>query len=171
MKIAHALMALSLAAPMLAQEGIKFYRLDFVVKELDDNKVVSQKAYSTSMSTDERQKAALIRSGTKAPYQSGAGQYNYLDVGVNIDCQRIQEVNGQLVVQVSADITNLPAPSGVGAGSTTGEGTVPGMPPVRQNRWNSVAVVAIGKATTLFSSDDLNTKRKLQLELTATPIK
>lgn len=172
MKIAHALMALSLAAPMLAQEGIKFYRLDFVLKELDENKVVSQKNYSTFMSADERwQKGASIRSGTKVPYQSPGVNFNYVDVGVNIDCQRLQELNGQLVVQVSADITSVPAPSGVGAGGTTGEGNVPGVPVVRQNRWNSVAVVAIGKATTLFSSDDLNTKRKLQLELTATPIK
>ena len=165
-KMAHALIALLLAAPVLAQEGTKFYRLDFVLKELDENKVVSQKTYSTSMSTDERQKGALIRSGTKVPYQGAPGTYNYVDVGVNIDCQRIQEVNGQLVVQVSAEITSVPAPSG-----TPGESAVPGIPVVRQNRWNSVAVVAIAKATTLFSSDDLNTKRKLQLELTATPIK
>ena len=167
MKMAHALIALFLAAPVLAQESPKFYRLDFVLKELDESKVLSQKAYSTFMSTDERQKGASIRSGTKVPYQSSSGgQYNYVDVGVSIDCQRIQEVNGQLVVQVSADITSVPA-----AGSTAGEGAVPGMPVVRQNRWNAVAVIAIAKATTLFSSDDLNTKRKLQLELTATPIK
>ncbi len=166
MKMAHALIALSLAAPMLAQESPKFYRLDFVLKELDESRVLSQKTYSTFMSTDERQKGASIRSGTKVPYQSGGGNNNYVDVGVNIDCQRIQEVNGQLVVQVSADVSSVPA-----AGNTPGENAVPGMPVMRQNRWNSSAVVAIAKPTTLFSSDDLNTKRKLQLDLTATAIK
>ena len=165
MKMAHALIALFLAAPALAQDP-KFYRLDFVLKELDESKVLSQKAYSTFMSTDERQKGASIRSGTKVPYSTGAGNYSYVDVGVNIDCQRVQEVNGQLVVQVSAEITSVPA-----AGSTPGESAGPAAPVVRQNRWNSSAVIAIAKATTLFSSDDLNTKRKLQLELTATPIK
>ena len=171
-KMAPALIALFVAAPMLAQEGTKFYRLDFALKEMDENKVVSQKNYSTFMSTDDRVKGALIRTGTKVPYQSGAGtNYNYVDVGVNIDCQKIQELNGQLVVQVSADITSVPAPSGVGTSGNPAESAVHGMPLVRQNRWNSAAVVAIGKATTLFSSDDLNTKRKLQLELTATPIK
>ena len=172
MTMAHALMALSLAAPMLAQEGTKFYRLDFVLKELDENKVVSQKTYSTFMSADERwQKAALIRVGVKVPYQVAVGNFNYADVGVNIDCQRLQEINGQLVVQVSAEISSLPAPGVVVAGSTPPESAAPLAMVVRQNRWNSVAVVAIGKATTLFSSDDLNSKRKLQLELTATPIK
>ena len=165
MKMAHALIALFLAVPVLAQESPKFYRLDFVLKELDESKALSQKTYSTFMSTDERQKGALIRSGTKVPYQSGAGNYSYVDVGVNIDCQRLQEVNGQLVVQVSADITSVPA------ASTPGESVVPGVPVIRQNRWNAVAGIAIAKATTLFSSDDLNTKRKLQLELTATPVK
>ena len=171
MKIAHALITLSLAAPMLAQEGTKFYRLDFVLKEMDENKVVSQKTYSTSMSTDDRLKGALIRVGTKVPYQVGAGQYHSAEVGVHIDCQKIQEINGQLMVQVSAEISSLPAPGVVVAGSTPAESAAPLSMVVRQNRWNSVAVVAIGKATTLFSSDDLNTKRKLQLELTATPIK
>ena len=69
-KMAHALIALLLAAPVLAQEGTKFYRLDFVLKELDENKVVSQKTYSTSMSTDDR-KGALIRSGTKSALPVG----------------------------------------------------------------------------------------------------
>jgi len=32
-------------------------------------------------------------------------------------------------------------------------------------------VVTIGKATTLFSSDDLDSKRKMQLELTVNPVK
>ena len=164
MKIAHALIALCLTAPVLAQEFPKFYRLDFALKELDENKIVSLKNYSTFMSTDA--KSALIRVGTKVPYPAGNGSYNYADVGVNIDCTRIQEINGQLLVQVNAEI------SSVAAGGTTSDAAV--TPPalvVRQNRWNSVAIIPIAKATTLFSSDDLNSKRKLQLELTAPPVK
>ena len=138
---------------------------------MDENKVVSQKTYSTSRSTEDSLKGALIRAGVKVPYQVAVGNFNYADVGVNIDCQKMREINGQLMVQVSAEISSLPAPGVVVAGSTPAESAAPLSMVVRQNRWNSVAVVAIGKATTLFSSDDLNTKRKLQLELTATPIK
>ena len=155
MKQIALLLACCLAAS--AQETPKIFRLDFVVKELDDNKLVSAKTYSTFMSTDERQKGALIRTGNKVSYSPSPGNTNFYDVGINIDCQKLQEVNGQLVVLVQAEITSLPA----------GEA----LPLIRQNRWNASAVIPVGKASTLFSSDDQNSKRKMQLELTATPVK
>lgn len=162
-----ALAALFLAIPLLAQDT-KFYRLDFVVKELDEAKVVSSKKYSTFISTDESStqvRGASIRTGSKVPYQIGgpgpSTQYNYADVGVNIDCLKIRELSGHLMVHVIAEISSVPAP----------EGPVTMAPVVRQNRWTSVATIEPAKPTTLFSSDDLNSKRKLQLELTATPVK
>jgi hypothetical protein len=43
-------------------------------------------------------------------------------------------------------------------------------PVVRQNKWNSGVIVPLKKPTVVFSSDDLTTKRQMQVELTATPI-
>ena len=37
------------------------------------------------------------------------GNTNFTDVGVNIDCQKLQEANGQLMVQVQAEVTSIPA--------------------------------------------------------------
>jgi len=119
------LIALRLSAS--AQEAPKFFRLDFVVKEFDDNKLLSAKTYSTFMSTDERQKGALIRTGNKAGYSPNPGTTNFVDVGVNIDCSRLQEVNGQLIVQVQAELSSIPG----------GEilANTPAL--VRINRWNA----------------------------------
>ena len=171
MKLNYAILAVCLAASAFGQEAAKFYRLDFAIKELDETKVVSTKKYSTFISTDDRTKGASIRVGTKVPYSTGSSsggtspvtntQYNYADVGVNIDCQKISEANGHLVVQISAEITSIPA----------SEGPITTQPIIRQNRWFSVSVIEPAKPTTLFSSDDLNSKRKLQLELTATPVR
>lgn len=163
MKLAPFLLALSLTIPALAQD-LKFYRLDFAIKELDEAKVVSVKRYSTLISTDERENGASIRAGSKVPYQvtTPAGmQHNFVDVGVNIDCQKIKESGSQLAVQVNAEISSVPAT----------DGPINAVPLIRQNRWRSLATVEIGKATTLYSSDDLNSTRKLQLELTATLVK
>jgi hypothetical protein len=44
------------------------------------------------------------------------------------------------------------------------------MPTIRQNRWVSTVAVPLKKPTVIFSSDDLTSKRQMQLELTATPI-
>jgi hypothetical protein len=146
-----------LAASIFAQDA-KFYRLDFSVKELDDNKVVSVKKYSTFIGNDE---SASIRTGNKVPIQTSAGNYQYYDIGVNIDCKRIREVNGQLAVSVVAEISSIPVP----------EGPAIQQPMIRQNRWAAAVSVEPGKPSTLFSSDDMNSKRKVQLELIATPMK
>jgi hypothetical protein len=164
MKITATLLALGLVVSAAAQDVGKFYRLDFVVKELDDNKVVSAKTYSTFATTDEKT-GATVRAGTRVPYQidkPGAGSsVNYIDVGVNIDCPKLVEVDGRLVVHVTAEVSSVPA----------GDTAAMTLPVVRQNRWKSVSVIPVAKPVTLFSSDDLNSKRKLQLELTATPMK
>ncbi|MBY0503693.1 MAG: hypothetical protein K2X03_07280 [Bryobacteraceae bacterium] len=159
MKRGLLLLAFALAA--WAQDTGKFYRLDFVVKEFDDNKLVSAKTYSTFMSTDDRSRGAQIRTGNRVPYSVGPNQFQYADVGVNIDCQKLSEVGGQLVAMVQADVSSIPS----------GEAPPGSSPLIRQNRWNGTVVIPPAKATTLFSSDDLNAKRKMQLELTATPVK
>jgi hypothetical protein len=43
-------------------------------------------------------------------------------------------------------------------------------PVVRQNQWQAGVIVPLKKPTVVFSSDDLTTKRQMQVELTATPI-
>jgi hypothetical protein len=38
-------------------------------------------------------------------------------------------------------------------------------------KWNAPVIVPLRKATVIFASDDPSSKRQMQLELTATPIK
>jgi hypothetical protein len=138
-----------------------FYHLDFVTKEMDDNKLVNARTYSMIIS---EKSVGNIRTGTRVPVPTNAngGQVTYLDLGVNIDCSHVQEVSGQLTLSVSADI----------ATAVTETGGAPALAPViRQYKWNSSVIVPLRKATQIYSSDDLGSKRKFQLELTATPIK
>ena len=44
-------------------------------------------------------------------------------------------------------------------------------PAIRQNRWMAVATVTPGKQTTLFASDDIATKRKMEVDITAIEIR
>jgi len=140
-----------------------FYRLDFVTKELDDNKLINTRTYSMTVSD---KAAGNIRSGSKVPvYTNSSGgntQFTYLDLGVNIDCHDLRELQGQLTLSVSADIA---------AATTEAAGSTNPNPVIRQYKWNSAVIVPLRKATQIFSSEDLGSKRKFQLELTATPIK
>jgi len=151
-----------LALPAAAQEAARFLRLDFVIREFEDNKAVSAKTYSAMTTTDERSRVS-IRTGNKVPYQTGQNNWSYADVGVNIDAQKtVIEANGQITITLVADITTMPTPN---------EGSNQMLPHIRQNRWQGVVTLPPSKATLLYSSDDLNSKRKLQIELTATPLK
>lgn len=154
---------LALSACAFAQDA-RFYRLDFNVKELDDTKLVSTKRYTTivGVSADSKlSRNAQIRAGSRVPYQLQPNSTQFVEVGMNIDCQDAREVNGQFVVHVNAELSSVPAQ----------EGPITAVPVIRQNRWGALATVDVGKPTLLFSSDDLNSKRKMQLELTATLIK
>lgn len=151
------------AKPAPSVEQQHFYHLDFVVKEVEAGRAINSRSYSMIITTHGR---ASIRTGTKVPFNTSTApnnaQYTQIDVGVNIDCYQAQEIAGQLALNVKADISSLADPS---------DGSHSGVPPViRRNTWDSGVIVPIKQPTTIFSSDDLGSKRKMQLELIATRI-
>jgi hypothetical protein len=86
--------------------------------------------------------------------------FQYIDMGVNIDCRAIKEEDRGLSLYVSATITSMPVDPATPSPSPT----------VRNNTWSSTIIVPLKKPTLIFSSDDPMSKRQMQLELTATPI-
>jgi hypothetical protein len=144
-------------------EPRKSYRLDFVVKEIADAKVINSRSYSTIISTGHSRES--MRTGSKVPRQTGnpANPYEYVEVGVNIDSGEAREVENQLALTVAVEVTN------VAPGQTAGSGSLP--PLLRENKWQSDALVPLRKPTVIFSSDDPTSTHKMQVELTATPIR
>ncbi|HEY0796048.1 MAG TPA: hypothetical protein VGD64_09730 [Acidisarcina sp.] len=146
----------------------RYFRLDFVVREVgDDNKVVNSRAYSIVVGAVDEHPAwtggAAIRAGSKVPvFVNGSKTVaNLQDIGVNIDCRNVHlNQNNSLSLILSAEVSSI-------AASTEQEGP----PVVRQNKWDSAVILPLNKPTVLFSSDNVGTKGKLQVELTATPVK
>lgn len=147
-------------SPAPAGEQPKYYNLEFQVKELEGSKVVNARSYYMMISSESN--PAGLRTGGRIAYATGHGeQVNFMEVGVNIDCRKAQERGGELMLMVNADISTVLPPAEA----------IPNAPPlIRQNRWVSNVVVPLRKPTVIFSSDDSMGKRKMQLELTATPI-
>ena len=139
---------------------LQFYRLLFTVQEVGDSgKMTNSRVYSTSISNEHSYEQ--IRTGTKMPIKTNdKGEIQYLDIGVNIDCKNAHEIDGKLALEVTADISSL--------ATETGNSNL--TPVLRQNRWMAGVLVPIGKPSVIFSSDDLQSKGKLQVELTATRI-
>jgi len=140
--------------PKSSAEQPKYYHLDFAVKQLDSGKAIGARHYSATTAVGQK---GVIRTGNKVPVQAGSPTgLTFIDVGVNIDCTAAKEIEGNLPVNVTAEISSA--------------ATASNPPLIRQTKWSANVIVPIGKPTVIFSSDDVSTKGQMQLELTATPI-
>jgi hypothetical protein len=143
---------------------VKHYKTDFVVKEVDSSgHVINSRTFSISVATATTSPSNQIRSGDRVPIRVNTDKSNiaYIDIGVNIDCQHDTEIDNKLAMTVKAEISSVP--TGTDLNSV-------GDPIIRQFQWNADVLVTPSVPTTIFSSDDVGSKNKMQVELTATPI-
>jgi hypothetical protein len=152
---------------------LKHYKVDFVVKEVDPaGRVTNSRSYSTILATTNQNDPNQIRSGNRVPIRvstgenaesgRGKGDIAYIDVGVNIDCRFVQEIDQKLAMKIKAEISSIPAGTDLNSELD---------PVVRQFQWNADVLIPPGIPTTIFSSDDVNSKTRMQLEVTATAVK
>ena len=174
----------SLGGKVLAQESAKpqetaktpeppahFYHLEFVVQETGaDGKPTNSRTYSGTVSTSRTDRGFSTRTGSRVPIATGAfgqgdsknTQFQYIDVGVNIDARDARDEADKLALSLIVDVSSL-------AGTQNISGV--NEPVVRQNKWQASVLVPIGKATVVFTSDVLDSKGGMQLVVTATPVK
>jgi len=167
MRCAIALVAFCLAlipSSLTAQQETKVpkpvtaYRLEFNVRELENGKRVNSRSY---MMMAEDGSSARVRVGNRVPYQTAEKQYQYNNVGMNIDCRPHEQQEG-VALDVTVDFSSV-APSSE---------TAPSFNPVfRSNRSEVQTVVAFGKPTLVTSLDDVESNRRYEIEVTATKVK
>ena len=139
------------------------YRLDFKVFELEDGKRINQREFSMIANAAERGSGwSSLRVGTRVPVNSGEKQ-TYLDVGFNVRSQLVQQ-EGKVMAEIHLEISSFALPE-QSAGSQAST-----MPVLRNNDINVGTVLTPGKPQIVASVDDVNSKKRTQVELTATRI-
>jgi hypothetical protein len=147
---------------------VHYYHLDFVIEELgSDGKSVNSRSYSTTVNTEDRNTMS-IRTGSRIPIVTGSfaangkenEQFQFLDVGVNIDVRNTHEIGNKLALILTTELTGLSQP------------IEPGMhwPVTRQNKWQATVLIPIGKPSIAFTSDSLDNKGGTRVVITATPL-
>jgi hypothetical protein len=157
----------------LPEPPVHYYHLEILVQELGaDGKPTNSRSYTTTVSTDSREASSSIRTGSRIPVATGtlqnggdnnnpvATQCQYIDVGVKIDARLTREIGRQLSIDLTADVSSVASAS---------DPTLH-QPVVRQNKWQAVVLIAVGKPTVVFTSDSLDSKGSMQLLVTATPL-
>lgn len=147
----------------------RFYHLDFVVQEVNaEGKPTNSRTYTTTVSTDAN-RSTQIRTNSRVPIPTGFSdtksslvntQFQYQNVGVDIDVNRVHEVGRNLSLEVTAIVSSI---------ASSGNEDIR-EPVIRENRWQSFVLIPIGKATVIFTSDALDSKSSMQVVVTATPL-
>ena len=141
------------------QKPAAAYRIEITVREIEDGKRLNSRNY---MMVVEDGSWGKIRVGNRVPYQASEKQFQYQDVGMNIDCRpRGREDNVALDFSLeSSSVVAQEQPPGAASN-----------PLLRQQRGNITSVVTIGKPTLVASMDDVVTNRRYEIEVTATKVK
>lgn len=165
---AGAVLAQDAAKPAEATKGeppAHYYRVTFTVQEVDQaGKPTNSRSYETTLSTHAR--PVSIRTGSRIPFVTATNKdgspdsWQYLDTGVDIDVQQVQEVGRELGLTINADVR----------GAAKSDDPKTQQPIIRNNKWNAPVLVPIGKPTVVFTSDDLEDRGSLRMVVTATPI-
>ncbi|HEX7960786.1 MAG TPA: hypothetical protein VF493_12765 [Terriglobales bacterium] len=132
------------------------YKVDVLLSENEGGKRINTRAYTFVV---ESGRTIRLRQGLRVPVVTGTGgntsQFQFVDVGLAIDCE-VAEVENGVRVNVSVDESSV----------ATEQHGVGGQPVIRQFKDGGMAVIPLGKQTLLSSVEELDSKKRLDIEAT-----
>ncbi|HEY4678357.1 MAG TPA: hypothetical protein VIJ01_14415 [Candidatus Angelobacter sp.] len=149
---------------IVKKAAVPTYKMAFSIYELQDGKKINQRDYSLLVEANERG-ANTLKIGTKVPIDTGKESYTYTDVGFELRCSAGETVNNKLEVSVDIGISNFAIPE-----QNTAPRAGESRPVLRAVTQRVSAVVNPGKPQILTSMDDVNSTKRIQVELTATKV-
>ena len=149
------------------------YKAEFVIRDGSEAAAKPGRRYAMLIDTGGR---GTFRVGQKVPYPTssyqpsqGTGasplvstQYQYVDIGVNIDC-RLREVSGKVAINADIDVSTI-------VQHDKGAAATPPNPAIASIRIGINAMVNPGKSTMVASIDDPVTMRRFDVEATVTKV-
>ena len=146
-----------------------FFKLAFVMYELDDGKRTNQRDYMMIGRTDNQ--PSSIRVSTRVPIytevKGGDKAYTYIDAGLNIRCSLKEQVDRKLQFHCDVEMSSFIRPEQIA--NATGKAG-PEAPVMRTTRTESWALLTLGKPSILTTVDDINSTKRMQVEVTATKL-
>jgi hypothetical protein len=151
-------------AESVSQPAI-YYRLDFVIHEMDGEKLVDTRNYSLWVQAGV---PATMTAGSEVPYSSGsystvgsgtAKNIQYRNVGISIECV-VKEGNENPQLDLRLNISDALPPE-----------KDPDTPVIRKVSVNSKALLVLGKPTTVSIVEDPGSRHRFRVDVTATKLK
>jgi hypothetical protein len=141
-----------------------FYKLAFTVYELDDGKRINQRNYI--MTGKPNWHPSSLRIGTRVPIYTEDKKMQYVDAGLDIRCDLKEQKGGKLQADCDIGISSfIPADQVANSGSAG-----PSAPIMRTTRTSSSSLLTMGKPALVATVDDVNSAKRMQIEVTATKL-
>lgn len=142
-----------------------FYRVDYTIHELDHGKRTNTRNYT--LKVESKGERAKFRVGSRIPVVTGtvvpggSSQFQYHDVGVNMDCV-LREHDNLVWLYTKLELSSV-------AGSDSGSATYP--PVLRNFSFEDTTPAPLGKSTLVGAIDDVNSDRRYEIEVTVEKIR
>jgi hypothetical protein len=140
-----------------AQAG-ESYKVEFTVNEMDSGKKINSRSYSMLLRAGEPNKYTdwkRLRVGSRVPVFTEANKFQYMDVGMDIDCRLWPMGNDKVSISTIWDYSSL--------GSDQGHQTQ--NPVIRHVRSEVEAVVPMDKPTVISEVDDVASTHRYVFEV------
>jgi hypothetical protein len=151
-----------------AEQPAAVYHLDFVWSELEGGKRLNSRSYTMDVIEGQR---GRLRVGTRVPVATGDKGIQYLDVGMNIDCEAKSDKDvpwlkdDKVWLDVNAEASSFALDANGKANYSAGN-------PIMQSIRTSITTVApLAKPTVISTVDDPNSNRTFELSVTATRVR
>ena len=156
--------AVALAQEKKPDRAHHAYKIDVQLTENESGKAINSRTYTILVNDND---AGRIRQGDRIPVNVGGvpgkegampSQIQYMDVGFSLDCRLSQGDDG-LFLNTVLDMSSLAPEQGAS-----------GNPIVRQQRYQTGSLVQPGKRTVIANVDELDGKRRMQIEALLTQV-
>jgi hypothetical protein len=144
------------------------YKLNFKVYELEDGKRINERSYvfpAIATPANTRSRTSTVKVGVRTPVTTsehdGNRAFQYLDVGLNLDCT-LEDVEGKLTASINVEIATF------ALHEQQEDPRLGGQPVIRQLKQGFRIQLPVGKPVLVTSLDDINSKKRTQIEVTAT---
>jgi hypothetical protein len=167
-RIAAAALAVSvaLALPLAAQETPArserphaSFRLDYQIYEMEGGKRVNERSYTQLVNEGG---SGNLRVGSRVPVPAGEKGIQYMDVGLRINSRISEKEAGDVVLDADVDVSSFAIPE---------QADLKTSPVVRTLSQNVSTRPPLGRPTLLSSVDDVNSRKRTQVEVTVTRVK
>lgn len=153
-------------------------RIQIVLSEFDGEKRISNLPYTLTVNADDRDRGpALVRMGLRVPVvtqsKDGASQFQYVDVGTNLDCTARTVETGRFKLNLSVERSSLYAsgPDKKSLDWSPGDPPLGSQPIIRQLRTGFDVLIRDGQTVQTIAAADPVSGRVLKVDVTASVVK